>query len=253
MVRSGSAVALAAEPCPRAAGGPADALRIGGLTPLTSIDYPGELAAVVFCQGCPWRCRYCQNLHLLSARTADPIPWCEVRAFLARRRGLLDALVFSGGEPTLQAALPAAMAEAAAMGFKIGLHTAGPSPRRLRRLLPWLGWVGLDIKALPEHYPAVTAVPGSGERAWQSLDLLLGAGVALEVRTTLMPGWTLGGDIAPLMERLAARGVGRYVLQAARTGTCLDSCLAGSSPAYSLGEVRALGARLFPAFEVRAG
>jgi pyruvate formate lyase activating enzyme len=228
-------------------------LRVGGLTPLTSIDYPGELAAVVFCQGCPWRCRYCQNTHLLPTRTADPIPWREVRAFLERRRGLLDALVFSGGEPILQAALPAAMAEAAAMGFKIGLHTAGPSPQRLRRLLPWLGWVGLDIKALPASYPAVTGVTGSGERAWESLDLLLGAGVALEVRTTLMPGWTLEDEIAPLMERLAARGVTRYALQSARTGACLDARFAGSLPAYSVAEIGALGARLFPAFEMRTG
>ncbi|MCU0836278.1 MAG: anaerobic ribonucleoside-triphosphate reductase activating protein [Chromatiaceae bacterium] len=227
-------------------------MRIGGLTPLTSIDYPGELAAVVFCQGCPWRCRYCQNTHLLPVRTPDPIPWPRVRAFLAQRRGLLDALVFSGGEPTLQPALRAAMSEAAAMGFKIGLHTAGPSPQRLRRLLPWLGWVGLDIKAPPGDYRSVTGVPGSGERAWESLDLLLGAGVALEVRTTLMPAWTLEAEIAPLMERLAARGVGRYVLQPARTDACLDTGLAGSPVAYSLGELRALGARLFPAFEVRA-
>jgi len=238
---------------PPAQAGAADALRIGGLTPLTSIDYPGELAAVVFCQGCPWRCRYCQNADLIPARVKDPIPWSEVRGLLRCRRGLLDALVFSGGEPTLQAALPAAMAEAAALGFKIGLHTAGPCPQRLRRLLPWLGWVGLDIKALPERYLEVTRVPGSGERAWASLDLLLGAGVALEVRTTLMPGWTPERDILPLVERLAARGVERYVVQPARTSACLDPGLAVSRGGYPLAELRAIGPRRFRRFEVRAG
>ncbi len=69
-------------------------LRVGGLTPLTSIDYPGELAAVIYCQGCPWRCRHCHNGHLLSADAELPIPWDEVKAFLdtssrpARRGGL---------------------------------------------------------------------------------------------------------------------------------------------------------------------
>ncbi len=166
----------------------AAALRVGGLTPMTSLDYPGELAAVVFCQGCPWRCRYCHNGHLLPTQAADPIPWVGVRRFLEHRRGLLDAVVFSGGEPSLQAALPAALAEIRGLGFKTGLHTAGPYPSRLARALPHLDWVGLDIKALPEDYPRITGVPGSGERAWASLSLLLAARIKLEVRTTPLPG-----------------------------------------------------------------
>jgi len=73
------------------------------------------------------------------------------------------------------------------MGFRVGLHTAGCYPRRLARLLPLLDWVGLDIKDLPEHYPTLTGVPGSGERAWESLELLRGSGLPFEVRTTVGP------------------------------------------------------------------
>ena len=208
-----------------AAGAPVRELRVGGLTPLTTIDYPGELAAVVFCQGCPWRCRYCHNVHLLAPRAAAPIPWAEVRDFLRCRRGLLDAVVFSGGEPTLQPAVTGAMAEVRGLGFKVGLHTAGVYPRRLRALIPFLDWVGLDIKALPGDYPAITRVPGSGERAWESLGLLLAAGVPLQVRTTLLPGQG-EADLAVLHERLAALGVSEHRLQTCRTGCMLDPGLA---------------------------
>jgi len=194
----------------------AHTLRIGGLTPMTTLDYPGELAAVVFCQGCPWRCRYCHNGHLVSSSDRR-IPWPEVRTFLKRRIGLLDALVFSGGEPTLQAALPAAMQEAKALGFKIGLHTAGPYPDRLHRLLPFVDWVGLDIKALPATYSVLTGVPGSGGQAWRSLELLLDAGVELQVRTTVLLGWHDKEDVRSLAERLAATGVDNHVLQPCRT------------------------------------
>ncbi|HEX6005079.1 MAG TPA: radical SAM protein, partial [Burkholderiales bacterium] len=79
---------------------------MGGLVALSTTDYPDHLAAVVFGQGCPWRCGYCHNPHLLPKRGVARIAWRDVLAFLERRRGLLDAVVFSGGEPTLQAALP---------------------------------------------------------------------------------------------------------------------------------------------------
>jgi len=205
---------------------PAKSLRIGGLAPMTTVDYPGELAAVVFCQGCPWRCRYCHNSHLLPPRSTEQIPWSHVRTFLEGRGGLLDAIVFSGGEPTLQAALPAAIQEAKSLGFKIGLHTAGPYPNRLQRLLPYIDWVGLDIKALPADYPTITGVPGSGERAWESLALLVEAGLALQVRTTVLPGWSYEGDMHPLSGALAAAGVESHVFQNCRTDSILDPSLA---------------------------
>ncbi|MBB1093755.1 anaerobic ribonucleoside-triphosphate reductase activating protein [Rhodopseudomonas palustris] len=189
-------------------------LRIGGFTPLTTTDYPGELAAVVFCHGCPWRCSYCHNSHLLSPiGHANLIRWDRILTFLDTRRGLLDGVVFSGGEPTVQQALPDALNTVRACGFKTGLHTSGAYPQRLQHLLPLLDWVGLDIKALPDDYPMITGVSNSGTKAWQSLSLLLKHGINLEVRTTLMPGLDNQTYLERLMQRLAAIGVKNYVLQ----------------------------------------
>lgn len=209
----------------------ADGLRVGGVTPLTTVDYPGELAAAVFCQGCPWRCRYCHNGHLLPARTAESIRWAEVRTLLESRQGLLDAVVFSGGEPTLQRALAPAMREVRALGFKVGLHTAGIYPQRLRRLLPLLDWVGLDIKALPADYPEITGIQGSGARAWESLGLLLSAQVPLQVRTTALPGRDRPEDLWPLTARLAGMGVREHRVQPCRTARMLDPSLV-ANPAH---------------------
>src|SRR5215831_21228235 len=80
---------------------------VGGLVRLSTNEYPNALAAVVFCQGCPWRCAYCHNPHLLAREGSGDMAWANVVAFLRRRRGLLDAVVFSGGEATLHVGLDA--------------------------------------------------------------------------------------------------------------------------------------------------
>lgn len=162
-------------------------LSIGGLTPFTTIDYPGKLAAVLFCQGCPWRCGYCHNQHLLDAGQSGTMAWDEIMAFLHHRRGLLDGVVFSGGEPTLQAGLVAALTEVRQMGYLIGLHTAGPYPDRLAACLPLLDWVGMDLKAPFECYDAITGVEGSGRAAARSAELVRLSSVPRQFRTTLDP------------------------------------------------------------------
>ena len=154
-------------------------LRVGGFEPFTSTDYPDALAAVVFCQGCPWRCGYCHNPHLIPARGDDERDFGRILEWLASRRGLLDAVVFSGGEPTAQAGLSAAIDAVRALGFAIGLHTSGAYPRRLAQVLPMVDWVGLDVKAPIGDYSDVTGIPGSGFTALASLDLVRNAGVAL--------------------------------------------------------------------------
>ncbi|OGT90548.1 MAG: anaerobic ribonucleoside-triphosphate reductase activating protein [Gammaproteobacteria bacterium RIFOXYA12_FULL_61_12] len=201
-------------------------LRVGGFQPFTTIDYPGELAAVVFCQGCPWRCRYCHNRHLLSRRGSEEIPWSGVLDFLHRRAGLLDAVVFSGGEPTLQRGLPDAIREVRVLGFKVGLHTAGCYPKRLAAVLPMLDWVGLDIKALPEDYPALTGVLRSGEQAWQSLRLLLDSGIAHEVRITIHPTFLPQARLMQLIAALGQEGALRPVFQKCQWCEALDQDLA---------------------------
>jgi pyruvate formate lyase activating enzyme len=200
-------------------------LRVGGLTPLSTTDWPGMLAAVVFCQGCPWRCGYCHNPGLIPARGENEIPWDDVMAFLRRRQGLLDGVVFSGGEPTLQPGLADAMREVRALGFRVGLHTGGAYPRRLAEVLPLVDWVGLDAKAPFADYPRITGVAGSGERARASLELVLASGIAHDIRTTVHPALLTDTEVVSLAQDLSARGVKRYVIQAFRSQGCADAAL----------------------------
>lgn len=197
-------------------------LRIGGLSALSSVDWPGELAATVFLQGCPWRCPYCHNPHLLDAAGGDDLSWEGVLGFLRARVGLLDGVVFSGGEPTVQAGLAPAMREVRELGFKVALHTGGPVPARVHEVLPLLDWVGFDLKAPFAEYERVTRVPGSGEAARESLAALLASGVAYEVRTTVHPALLDDAALLRMADELAEMGVMRWVLQAFRADGCVD-------------------------------
>jgi pyruvate formate lyase activating enzyme len=198
-------------------------LRVGGLTPLSTTDWPDMLAAVVFCQGCPWRCRYCHNPSLIPSRGAHEIAWEDVMAFLRRRQGLLDGVVFSGGEPTLQAGLRDAMVEVRALGFRIGLHTGGAYPRRLASVLPLLDWVGLDAKAPFTDYERITGVASSGAAALASLEHVLASGVDHEIRTTVHPSLLADAEVVNLARDLSARGIQRHVIQAFRSQGCSDA------------------------------
>ncbi len=190
---------------------------IGGITPLSTLDFPGELAAVLFCQGCPWNCQYCQNTHLIPPRGDRTVPWLDAERFLLSRVGLLDAAVFSGGEPTTQSGLEPAMQRVHELGLKVGLHTAGASVRRFEAILDHCDWIGLDIKALPEDYEFLTGAPRSGVAAWDCLQLLARSGLPYEVRTTLHSHLTSRESLLEMAERLADLGVRSWALQTCRT------------------------------------
>lgn len=151
--------------------GPED-LAIAGLVPLSSVDWPDHLVATVFCQGCPWRCPYCQNSAILDPRTPGILPWPDVEELLVRRRGLLDGVVFTGGEALRQAAIVPAMERVRELGLSVGLHTAGAYPHRLAEVLELVDWVGLDIKAEPGDYREAAGF-AAGMKAWDSLELVL--------------------------------------------------------------------------------
>lgn len=197
-------------------------LTVGGITPLTTIDYPDQLSAVVFCQGCPWRCRYCHNSELIKRNTDTSYQWPTIVEKLKRRSGFLDAVVFSGGEPTLQQGLPDAISEIKQLGLKVGLHTAGCYPEKLEKLLPMLDWVGLDIKALEDDYEALTGVPGSGRKAWNSLRILNQSGKEHEVRITVHKHLLPENKLQRLIRRLATMGIQKPVLQQCQLKHMLD-------------------------------
>ena len=192
-------------------------LRVGGLTALSATDYPGELAAVVYCQGCPWRCAYCHNPHLLPREAPGTIVWDDLLQFLERRRGLLDAVVFSGGEPTAQPALAQAMRAVRALGYRVGLHSAGIYPRRFADVLPLADWIGFDAKApFDAAYERVTGIRGSAQAALASARRLLASRVPCEFRTTWDSETLFADELERLAATLADLGVTRYALQQCR-------------------------------------
>lgn len=171
----------------------------------------------MFVQGCPWRCPYCHNTHLLESGAGAGPAWGEVTTFLATRIGLLDGVVFSGGEPLAQRAIVPAIEQVKAMGFNVALHTAGPLPERFAQVLPLLDWVGFDLKAPWAEYESVTGVANSGRAARTSLELLLDSGVPYEVRTTVHPDLLDAEALYRMAEHLATAGVTRWVMQRFRT------------------------------------
>ncbi len=200
-------------------------LKVGGFTPFSATDYPGKLGAVVFVQGCPWRCGYCHNPHLQTRTANSPMVWSDVIARLKRRVGLIDAVVFSGGEATMDPALADSMREVRALGFGVGLHTAGMYPRRLQEVLPLVDWVGIDIKATPESYDAITGIAGSAEPALASARLVLDSGVPHEFRTTVHPILHTERDIVELAHTLKTLGARHYAVQVFRSTGCADARL----------------------------
>lgn len=194
----------------------AEALRVAAITPFTTIDFPGRLSAVVFVQGCPWRCGYCQN-DWMRARDVEPASsWSEVLKLLEKRRGLLDGVVFSGGEPTLDQALPDAVRTVREMGYQTGLHTGGAYPDRLEKSLPYLDWVGLDVKSVPTDEAAfdrVTGVAGSCRAFLRSFRMIKASGAAFECRTTSHPAWLPETKLLELAAWLKAEAVEAFALQ----------------------------------------
>lgn len=222
-------------------------LLIGGTIPFSTVDWPGKLACVAFLAGCPWRCPYCQNAALQSFDAASQTDE-DLFAFLEQRRGLLDGVVFSGGEPLAQEGVIEAARRARDMGFEVGLHTCGSYPERLSRILPYTDWVGLDVKAPWDAYERVTRVPNTGSLALKSLQLVIEAGVAMEARTTWHPALLSPADIASIGRDLAARGVRTWAVQAYRhagtNGTLPDETVYPFDMPEGIAE-------LFEAFEFR--
>jgi anaerobic ribonucleoside-triphosphate reductase activating protein len=200
-------------------------LRIGGLTPLTTIDYPNHLSCVIYTQGCSWRCRYCHNPELVYAKGESSHSWMDILNFLKKRQGLLEAVVFCGGEPLLQNGLFDAMRDVKKLGFKIALHTAGSLPRKLNKVLSMIDWVGFDVKDLPDHVDEITQIKGSGESNWQSLEMLIDSGIDFQCRTTVH--WQLIDvpRLIKLTQKLYDLGVRNYSIQFSRTDHMLDTQL----------------------------
>lgn len=187
-------------------------LVIGGVQPFSTVDYPGKLAAVIFTQGCSWRCPYCHNKSLQPfERTGRVRPWEDIVSFLGRRKGELDAVVFSGGEPTAQGdELPQAVSDVRSLGFSVGIHTNGMHGA----LLPIFDWVGLDIKAPPLKYGVATGTRASWVGPYESLLCLARPGSrTFEVRTTWDASFLALDDARTMAVNIAECGAPSWTIQ----------------------------------------
>ena len=187
---------------------------VGGVEKFSAVDFPGVLTAVVFMQGCPWKCPFCHNASIRPILKENDFSWELFVNFLKTRQGKLDAVTFSGGEPLVQDGLSEAIKDVKALGFKIGLHTGGYRPEHLERVLPLVDWVGLDIKAPfeAEKYKSIVGVDQL-DKVEKSLNLLLESGVDFECRTTCDPRFLTSEDLLSIAKELHKHGVKKYFLQ----------------------------------------
>lgn len=191
-------------------------MRILGLQKLSLVDFPGKVAATVFTGGCNLRCPFCHNASLvLPGRGTSALDAGGVLDFLASRRGLLDGVVLSGGEPLLQPDAADFLAEVKAMGFAVKLDTNGCHSDALAGILDrrLADYVAMDIKNSLEKYPWTVGVPGFDTAPVERSARLLMEGPAdYEFRTTLVRPFHEVGDMETIGRWL--RGARRYYLQA---------------------------------------
>jgi pyruvate formate lyase activating enzyme len=188
-------------------------MKIAGLRKCSMVDYPGKMAAVIFTPGCNLDCYYCHNRFLLDedALQEEHDPQA-VLAILARRRGFLDGVVVSGGEPTLQPDLERFILDVRELGFPVKLDTNGLRPDVLKELLQsgLLDYVAMDLKASPGKYSQLCGRDVNVDLIDRSIRLLQGSGVRYEFRTTVAPELN-GNDLMEMSEWIA--GARHYVLQ----------------------------------------
>jgi pyruvate formate lyase activating enzyme len=229
---------------------------IGDVEPFSIVDFPNHIAAVAFLQGCPWRCPFCYNTSLQKIGTLSESDWTFEKffAFLEKRRKVLDGVVFSGGEPLIHDGLAEAVRAVKGLGYAVGLHTGGYAPERLAVVLPFLDWVGLDIKAPLEssRYRQATGVFDQTDRVLKSVDLLLKSGISFECRTTCDPRILSVDDLFLIGQTLLKIGVKEYHLQKYRPvpedkATTDEQCSALIEHADLLSFLQSS----FPTFDVR--
>ena len=162
-------------------------MNISGIQKLTLLDYPGKCACTVFLAGCNLRCPFCHNASLVVGQAPAAMEEGEFFAFLKKRRGLLDGVCVTGGEPTLRKDLPDFIGKIKELGYLVKLDTNGSNPEMLRQLLEegLLDYVAMDIKNCPERYAETCGGVEILPRVQESLTILEESSVEYELRTTL--------------------------------------------------------------------
>ncbi len=206
-------------------------MRIGGLQKLSLIDFPGLVSAVVFVQGCNFRCVYCHNRELVYPHLfREPIPDDVILSFLDSRKEVLDGVVVTGGEPLLQPDIESFLREVRRMGYRIKLDTNGSRPERLEALIGsgLVDYVAMDYKAPLRRYPDVTAAATDAAPVAVSAQMIADSGIHYEMRTTVFSGLK-EIDLLETAAELVSVGVESYYLQVFRP---FSGCGVDLTPEY---------------------
>lgn len=210
-------------------------MNIQGYQKLTLLDFPARVACTVFTGGCNLRCPFCHNAGLVRTPFSSANSEEELLSYLASRRGLLDGVCVTGGEPLLQADLPIFLQKVKDMGYSVKLDTNGSLPDKLADLLTsgLLDYVAMDVKSSPRGYAAATGREGDFAPYLQSIRLLRESGITYEFRTTVVKGIHTAQDMEEIGKLLA--GEARYFLQPFRdSGNLLgEGCSAFSEAEMS--------------------
>ena len=189
-------------------------MKIYGLQKMTLLDFPGHVACTVFLGGCDFRCPYCHNYELADGTAPSLMDDDGLLRFLEKRRGLLDGVAFTGGEPCLHRSLPDLLSRVRGLGFLTKLDTNGMHPELLSRILQdrLADYVAMDIKNSPEKYAQTAAVSGPcPPQIHESIRLLLSGDTDYEFRTTVVEEFHTASDFEAIGAWI--RGARRYFLQ----------------------------------------
>lgn len=199
-------------------------MKIGGFQPVSLSDFPGMTAAIVFTQGCNFRCPFCHNGSLLSkfCNFEDSFKKEVVLDCLRQRRKLLDGVVISGGEPTLQPDLPEFINEIRQMDYRVKLDTNGSCPEVIDELIKQelVDFIAMDVKAPLEKYDLLAGVPVNIENIKRSIRLITLSRCEVLFRTTMVEELLTDEDISKIKEIIPEQA--EYKVQPFMPGNALD-------------------------------
>ena len=180
---------------------------IAGLQKMTLLDFPGKVACTLFLQGCNFRCPFCHNSDLLPHNGEEFMTEDAFLKFLEGRKGLLDGVAITGGEPTGQPGLPDLIRKIKALGYAVKLDTNGTNPKMLRQLVEenLLDYVAVDVKNSPEKYAETVGLPSLNlDKIAESLAFLISSDVDYEFRTTLVQQFHTEADMQAIGQWLVS-------------------------------------------------
>ena len=227
-------------------------MQILGLNKTTLLDYPEHVAATVFTGGCNFRCPFCHNMDLVLGEVEPALSTEDFFAFLEKRKGILDGVCITGGEPTLQKDLPDFIRGIRDKGYLVKLDTNGYRPKVLEELLRenLLDYVAMDIKSSVENYPRVTGMADLDVTGIQeSVSLVKSAGIPYVVRTTVVKGLHRIDEFDEIGRWL--QGAEAYFLQAFRENEKVPDKSLSSFSEAEMREMKQLAERYIERVELR--